>query len=353
LETATDDLPATSLEGHRNVINAIADGVCIRASGPGSKETMDFAMAAHAAHPSTQHNNERAAKEGALMQSTGKTGKWANTFEIASNGFAGSKNDTEDDSDDDSSCAAEESDNDSSSDEDDNNEDSKDDDVSCDDKGPSRRKQGSSTGPKKIRSFFPAVDDFETQLQQEGSRLGCEIKPRKEHFCNELLKEADAEKEKQAEAAAIEVMSVAGTEQAPSALERIRGEDSPSQLHGCCSHFTLSKTANVAELVKEPHARGLNEFNGTQGVRHGVKRLKADEAKRFERAIANDLARLGNSADGLRSLKEKKTCLKEAIANKEEEECSGERDVDIDTKFKAVADLDVQKLRGVLTAQSP
>jgi hypothetical protein len=67
LETATDDLPAPSLKGHRNVINAIADGVDIRASGPGSKEMMDFAMAAHAAHLSTQHNNERAAKEGALM----------------------------------------------------------------------------------------------------------------------------------------------------------------------------------------------------------------------------------------------------------------------------------------------
>jgi hypothetical protein len=46
-------------------------------------------------------------------------------------------------------------------------------------------------------------------------------------------------------------------------------------------------------------------------------------------------------------LKEKKTRFKEAIANEEEEECSGEWDVDIDTKFKAVADLDVQKLRGV------
>jgi hypothetical protein len=78
-----------------------------------------------------------------------------------------------------------------------------------------------------------------------------------------------------------------------------------------------------------------------------VKLLKADEAKRFERAIANDLACLGDSADGLRSLKEKKTRLKEAIANKEEEECSREWDIDIDTKFKAIADLDVQKLRGV------
>jgi hypothetical protein len=58
-----------------------------------------------------QPNNERAAKEGALMQSTDKSGKWANTFAIASNGFAGSKKDTEGDSDDDSSCAAEESDN--------------------------------------------------------------------------------------------------------------------------------------------------------------------------------------------------------------------------------------------------
>jgi hypothetical protein len=148
-------------------------------------------------------------------------------------------------------------------------------------------------------------------------------------------------------------MSVTGTEKAPNAtekapnaLERIRGEDLPSQLHGCYSCSTLSKTANVAELVKELHARGLNEFNETQGVRHGVKLLKADEAKRFERAT-NDLARLGDSADGLRSLKEKKTCLKEAIANKEEEECSGEWDIDIDTKFEAVADLDVQKLRGV------
>jgi hypothetical protein len=38
-------------------------------------------------------------------------------------------------------------------------------------------------------------------------------------------------------------------------------------------------------------------------------------------------------------LKEKKTRLKEAIANKEEEEYSGEWDIDVDTKFKAVADL--------------
>jgi hypothetical protein len=51
-------------------------------------------------------------------------------------------------------------------------------------------------------------------------------------------------------------------------------------------------------------------------------------------------------------LKEKKTRLKEAIANEEEEECSGEWDIDIDIKFNAVADLDVQKLRGV-RAQSP
>ena len=123
--------------------------------------------------------------------------------------------------------------------------------------------------------------------------------------------------------------------------------DLPSQLCGHYSCSTLSKTANVAELVKELHARGLNEFNETQGVRHGVKLLKAAEAKRFQSAIANELTCLCDSADGLRSLKEKKTRLKESIANKEEEEHSGEWDIDVETKFKAVADLDVQKLRGI------
>ena len=106
--------------------------------------------------------------------------------------------------------------------------------------------------PRKSK-LFAAVDDFETQLKQEESRPGCKIKPRKELFRNKLLEEADVEKENQAEAAAIEVMSVAGTEKAPSALERIRGEDLPSQLHGHYSHSTPSKTANVAELVKELH----------------------------------------------------------------------------------------------------
>jgi hypothetical protein len=51
LETVTADLPAPSIEGCLNVINAIADGVDIRATGPRSKEIMDFAMSAHAAHP--------------------------------------------------------------------------------------------------------------------------------------------------------------------------------------------------------------------------------------------------------------------------------------------------------------
>jgi hypothetical protein len=56
LETVAADLPAPSIEGSLNVINAIADGIDIRATGPRSKETMDFAMSAHAAHPSTQRN---------------------------------------------------------------------------------------------------------------------------------------------------------------------------------------------------------------------------------------------------------------------------------------------------------
>jgi hypothetical protein len=49
--------------------------------------TRQEALVEHAAHCSTQHNNERPVKLGALMASTGKTKILAGVFAIASNNF--------------------------------------------------------------------------------------------------------------------------------------------------------------------------------------------------------------------------------------------------------------------------
>jgi hypothetical protein len=119
----------------------------------------------------------------------------------------------------------------------------------------------------------------------------------------------------------------------------------PSQLYGYYSYSALTKKINRDQLIKELHFRGI-DFN--KGVIQGVKLLKEDEAKRFQKAIEAELIRLGDNANGLRSLKEKRTRLLDAINSIEEEECNGEWDIDIETKFKAMAvELDIQKLKGI------
>ena len=196
-----------------------------------------------------------------------------------------------------------------------------------------------------LESFFGILAGFEAQVKLEERRLGNDLKSRKAHFRSLLINEADSEKEKQAETSATEIMSVADVVKAPNSRQRVRGEDKPSQLYGYYSYSALTKKINRDQLIKELQVRGIG-FNN--GVIVGVKLLKEDEAKWFQRAIEAELIRLGDNANGLRSLKEKRTRLLDVINHIEEEEYNGEWDIDIGIKFKAMAaELDFQKLKGI------
>jgi hypothetical protein len=222
-------------EMYKNALHAIANGVDIRKE---NQELFDFALANHAAHPLTQHNNERAVKEGALMQSTCKSGRWANIYAIASNGFTGNEIDDEDVGDDNTNSDGDTvgspgDDNDASTSSNDATSDDESEYDCCfgydddSEKGASRREQGQACGPRKIKSFFGILARFEAQVEREERRLGNDIKSQKAHFRSLLIDQADSEKAKQAETAAIEIMSVADIVKAPNARQRVRGEDKP------------------------------------------------------------------------------------------------------------------------------
>jgi hypothetical protein len=77
---------------NQNAMNEIAEGGLDiwDAAKPANKNTHLYrrqALRAFAAHASTQHNNERLVKLGALMASTGKSEIMASVFAIASNDF--------------------------------------------------------------------------------------------------------------------------------------------------------------------------------------------------------------------------------------------------------------------------
>jgi hypothetical protein len=221
------------------------------------------------------------------MQSTGKSGRWANIYAVASNGFTGGGFGEEDDvsttdidvsiSEDDEASTTEDdvstADDDASPDNDDastGKDDCRFTDNEDTNKGPSRRKRGMKYGAKKTACFFAILKCFEAELWQEEHRIGDKITIRKAHFRKALLQDADAEIGRQAETMAMKVMRVAEVEKTQNALQRVHGEDLPSQLYGYYSYSALSKNANIDELVKELHARGMIEFNKGQGVKHGV-----------------------------------------------------------------------------------
>jgi hypothetical protein len=92
MPTLIDQLRADpTVQFHREAINQIAVGLDIWDESNTTNKNAHLlhiqALWSFAAHPSTQHNNERLVKLGALMSSTGKSEIMASIFAITSNDF--------------------------------------------------------------------------------------------------------------------------------------------------------------------------------------------------------------------------------------------------------------------------
>ena len=152
---------------HRNTIELLATqtiDIWDRTSdNPTAYLIRQEALLEHAAHCSTQHNNERLVKLGALMASTGKSEIMAGVFAVASNDFMTEYHDSE------SNESHEDSDNEEQTA--DNNRDNEQTTEPMEDE-PTRRKRGNFRGKKKLFDLERIVDRKEAELAEVGEALG-------------------------------------------------------------------------------------------------------------------------------------------------------------------------------------
>jgi hypothetical protein len=275
------------------------------------------ALLEHAAHCSTQHNNERLVKLGALMASTGKSEIMAGVFAVASNDFMTEFHDSEEeqeDSEDDEAAG-----NDGGEEEQASRTQQSTDlvDEAPGDEGPTRRKRGNYRGKKKLFDFEQIVFLKEAQLAAAARALGpIEFAKRQASITKALLSKSSNLKEKDGTEKVSKMMSSYDNERAPNAQEKIRGEDIPPRLLGYFPYRALGMKANRQELLKELTYRNL-EYDHKLGVRLLQGILKAAEQTRLEKELASELLARGYQSEGMK-ISSKIVLLRQDCAEKSE-----------------------------------
>jgi hypothetical protein len=301
---------------HREAIDQIAIGLDIWDATNTTNENAHLlrkgALQEYAAHASTQHNNERLVKLGALMSSTGKGEIMASIFAIASNDFMTEHHDEETDLVPANQQA-----------------------VASED-APERRKRGNNRGKKKLLDLERVANEKGQQLAEIARELGAEaFNTRIKAIGTSLKSKADNLLERSSN---VKVSTMMGTfnhpDKQPNARQRKRGEDMPPRLLGYFPYVPFGRTANIGELEKELNARNVT-FEPTLKVTKKCDLLKKNEVQRFEEQIDAGLTLRGYVFVGLK-LAAKLQLLRQDITEKEES-TNGEYDIDIAKYFKLLS----------------
>jgi hypothetical protein len=276
------------------------------------------ALHAYAAHASTQHNNERLVKLGALMASTGKSEIMASIFAIASNDFMQEYKDKEETHQEPANQPAEAPI------------------VAVEEAGPQRRKRGNRSGKKKLFDLQQVVLKKEQELQGVARHLGPEMfLVRSKRIFEALTSKEENLREKISKAKSRKMMAHIDENKPSNARQRKQGEDLPPRLLGYFPYQPMGRKANMSELEKELEAREIS-FDRRLTVTRKLKILKEKEPLRLEAQVEAELGTRGyQSLAGLK-LPAKIQLLRQDMEEKEEH-AGGEYDVDITKFFKLVS----------------
>jgi hypothetical protein len=329
----TDEIPLTVLEklrtdpaiiSNQNAIEQIAvQGLDIwDVAKPTNQNTallQTHALRSFAAHASTQHNNERLVKLGALMASTGKSEIMASIFAIASNDFMQEYTDKEEETHQEEPA----------------NQPAEAPTGADNDDGPQRRKRGNRSGKKKLFDLQRVVLKKEQELQAVARHLGPDayLKRSKSIFKTLISKEENL-REKTGKEKSQKMMARIDEIKPPNARQRKQGEDLPPRLLGYFPYRPMGLKANMTELEKELEAREIS-FDRRLTVTRKLKVLKENEPRRLECQVETELRTRGYQLTGLK-LPAKIQLLKQDMEEKEEH-AGGEYDIDITKFFKLVS----------------
>jgi hypothetical protein len=273
------------------------------------------ALRSFAAHASTQQDNKRLVKPGALMSSTGKSEIMTSIFAIASNGFM-----------------TEHHDEDTHLEEVPANQPA----VAKDKDEPKRRRRGNYRGRKKLLDLEHETNKKSNQLAAIATKLGAQAYDTRIKAIGTCLKsKADNLLERSSDT---KVRTMMATFDKPgkqaSARQRKRGKDMPPRLLGYFPYVPVGRTINMSELDKELRTRNV-AFELTLKVTKKCDLLKQDKARRKEEQVYADLTARGYKFNGLK-LAAKLQLIRQDIMEKEET-TNDEYEVDMTKYFKLLS----------------
>jgi hypothetical protein len=311
---------------NRNAMNEIAArGLDIwDTAKPANRNTHLYhmeALCAYAAHASTQHNNERLVKLGALMLAlTIKSEIMSSVFAIVSNDFMQEYTDAKEETypEEPANQPAEAPTG-----------------GVEDDDGPQRRKRGNRRGKKKLLDLHRVVLKKEKELLEVASHLGPEkFLKRSKSICESLTSKEENLRERTGKEKSKQLMARIDETIPPNYRQRKQGDDLPPRLLGYFPYTPIGLKANVTGLKKELEAREIS-FDRRLTVTRKAKILKENKPRRLERQVEDKLRTRGYEWTGLK-LPAKIQLLKQDMEDKEEH-AGGEYDMDILKYFKLVS----------------
>jgi hypothetical protein len=311
-----------TVQFHREAIDQIAVGLDIwdesNTTNKNSHLLRIQALHSFAAHASTQHNNKRLVKLGALMLSTGKSETMASNFVIASNDFM-----TEhDDRDTHLEVPANQP-------------------AMAEDE-PKRRKRRNYQGRKKLLDLKREAKKKSNQLAAIATKLGAQAYNARIKAIGTCLKSKDNNLLERSSNTKVGTMMARfdKPDKQANTRQRKRGEDMPPRLLGYFPYVPVGRIINMSELDKELRTRNI-AFKLTLKVTKKWDLLKTDEARWEEEQVDANLTARGYQFHGLK-LPAKLQLIRQDIMEKEET-INGEYNIDITRYFKLLS-LDVGEI---------
>ena len=263
---------------HSGPIARIARGDIDIWTSPEQNGLRYHALKAFGAHSSTQHNNERLVKLGALMASTGKEECKVLAYAIASNDFMVEYRDDKKTSDDNVSASIE---------------------TEMTDGTIKRRERGNYRGLAKVLDFERVVRKKEMQLAKVArtefspEEFGKNVSAVRESLVSKTETIRAIENHRKVE----KMDEAQDLEKPPNAQMRKVAEDIPPRLLGYFPFSEFRINEAVPRLERELNKRGV-EFKAGMNVTAKLELLKKDENKRYEAMVSEELGKRGMSTDG-------------------------------------------------------
>jgi hypothetical protein len=293
--------PAVQL--HREAIDQIAVGLDIWDKTRSSTNENGYllrsrALRSFATHASTQHNNKRLVKLGALMPLIGKSEIMASIFAIASNDFITEHHDDEGEDTTDLEIPANQP-------------------AVAKDK-PKQRKRGNYQGKKKLLDLGREMVKKSKQLAAIATNLGAQAyNTRMNAIATSLKLKTVNLLERRSNLKVRMMMALFDMpNQQANARQRKRGEDMLPRLLGYFPYVPVGRTINIGELEKELRTRNVT-FEPTLKVTKKCELLKKDELCRCEEAVNADLTSRGFKFQGLK-MPAKLQLVRQDITEKED-----------------------------------